>query len=230
MSTTQTIRPGPPVPGDLMAKLVSATDSGIREVESVGKDEQDPNNGGSHPWSLEGGTESTLLLFNPDVAANKFTVAIQSGTALWQKVYVLAPSQTEAISIHALIQAQAKDDTGRILPKDALSGEVNWFSPRTGKGRLMQSNQQLDMARNFSCGFEFIVCGTINNQIGATIAVGANNVSLGSIEALVCVQTQPCQGTVTGVGDDGFNYFWYSLSTGVITIADPRGALDGSND
>jgi hypothetical protein len=206
-------------PGDLMAKLISVTDSGVPEVESLGKDEMDPNNGGAHPWSLEEETESTLLLFNPSTAPQKFTVLIHSGPSLWQRVYVLEPTQTEAISFRGLIQDEVKDDKGRILPKDAQSGEVDWFSPVSGKGRLLQSNPHLQMARSFSCGYGWVLCGTVNNTIGGTISVGASNVSLGGIEALVCSQTQTCTGYVGGVGDNGYTYDWSSLGSSSITIA-----------
>lgn len=64
-------------PGDVVAKLFSTSESGIREVDLPGKDLNDPNNGGGHPWSLEDGTDSTLLLFNPSEHTQKFTVAIQ---------------------------------------------------------------------------------------------------------------------------------------------------------
>ena len=49
-------------PGDVAAKLVARSDSQLKEVELMGKDLMDPQNGGNHPWSVEQGTESTLLL------------------------------------------------------------------------------------------------------------------------------------------------------------------------
>jgi hypothetical protein len=51
-------------PGGVIANLVSTSKSRLPEVELLAKDEEDPENGGNHPWNLERGTESTLLLFN----------------------------------------------------------------------------------------------------------------------------------------------------------------------
>jgi hypothetical protein len=149
-------------------------------------DENDSNNAGNHPWSLEDQSESTLLLFNPSQEVLKFTVAIQNGTLLWQRVFNLEPMQTESISLGNLIQDQVKDDKGILLPKDLRSGQVGWRSPLTGKGRLLQSNRNLQMARSFSCGTRYDVCGITNNAMGGHINVGASNVSLGSITPSIC--------------------------------------------
>jgi hypothetical protein len=87
--------------GDVAAKLVARSDSQLREVELLGKDLKDLQNGGNHPWSIENGTDSTLLLFNPNASAQHFTVMVTAGTTIWQKVYVLASMQTKAISVYA---------------------------------------------------------------------------------------------------------------------------------
>jgi len=63
-------------PGDLVVKLWSASVSQLREVEVLAKDEQDPENGGTHPWSLDGDTDSTLLLFNHSTKTQSFSVTI----------------------------------------------------------------------------------------------------------------------------------------------------------
>ncbi len=118
-------------PGDVVSKLVSRSKERLREVELLGKDEKDPTNGGNHPWSLENGNESTLLLFNHSAEPENFSVSISNGDQTWQKVYELSPMQTEAISFNLLIQDQSKDDRGKTLPRNSLKGQVTW-STRAG--------------------------------------------------------------------------------------------------
>jgi len=211
-------------PGDLMAKLVSTSESSLREVESLGKDEKDSMNGGNHPWSIEQGGESTLLLFNHSEAVQEFSVTISGDTAVWQKTYRLVPMQTEAISIRSPILGQVQDERGRVLPRDILTGQLSWFThlPGKGKGRILQSNRESAMARNFSCGSTYVLCGA---QFGAgttTFPIGSQGVAFGYAVALVCIPQeygQPCSGQ--GAGPDNFNYTytWSSDSPNVISIA-----------
>jgi len=73
-------------PGDLVAKLVSTSDSQLREVEVIAKAEADVNNAGNHPWSLEEGNDSTLLLFNHSKKPLYFNVSIGSGPSCGRKL------------------------------------------------------------------------------------------------------------------------------------------------
>src|SRR5262249_16894396 len=133
-------------PGDLVAKVSARTDLRSGEVELLGKDERDPQNGGKHPWSIEQGTDSTLLLFNHGSATEAFSVVIAAGDAVWQRAYTLKPMQTEAISFGTLIHDQTQDDSGKKLPKDVESGQVTWYGAGTGKGRLLLSKSDIAMA------------------------------------------------------------------------------------
>src|SRR4029077_12839277 len=141
-------------PGDVSMKLTARSNSQLREVELEAKDQMDPMNGGSHPWSLENGTESTLLLFNHSAEPQDFSVAISAGDTVWKKIYRLEAMQTTAISIRSLAQDKVKDDIGVTMPIGTDSGQVDWYAPGPGlgKGRILQSNRDLAMARNFSCG------------------------------------------------------------------------------
>src|SRR5206468_2821147 len=51
-------------PGEVVVGMASKTVNGEREVELLGKDANQPENAGAHPWSVAQGIESTLLLFN----------------------------------------------------------------------------------------------------------------------------------------------------------------------
>ncbi len=76
-------------PGAVITKLVAKSGSRLREVELLGKDEKEQTTGGGHPWSVEEGHESTLLLFNHSNDSQYFNVLISSGRDLWQKAYKL---------------------------------------------------------------------------------------------------------------------------------------------
>ncbi len=66
-------------PGDVQAKLMSKISSPLSEIELIGKDFNDPENGGDHPWTVENGTTSTLLLFNQSDQVQSFNVEISAG-------------------------------------------------------------------------------------------------------------------------------------------------------
>jgi hypothetical protein len=125
------------------------------------KDESDPTDAGNHPWSLEQGSDSILLLFNHSAEPENFSVSISSGDMAWQTNYELAPMQTEAVSFRRLVENQSKDDQGQVLRRDVLSGQVTWFTRTAGigKGRLLQSNRESAIARSFSCAGSIAICG-----------------------------------------------------------------------
>jgi hypothetical protein len=210
-------------PGDLVAKVWSASTSQLREVEVLSKDEADPENGGTHPWSLEGDTESTLLLFNHSAETQGFSVTISAKDKSWHRVYVLQPMQTEHIELRTLVQSQTQDDSGRTLPSDAVTGQIRWFThvPGVGKGRLLQSSHDLAMARSFSCGTTYVLCAA---QFGAgttTFPVGSQGIAFGYVLGLVCIQqpSQFCAGQGAGPDDFNYQYSWSSDHPSIIAIA-----------
>lgn len=173
--------------GDLVAKLISTSDSSVAEVELLGKDLEDHDNGGNHPWTIEGETESTLLLFNNSAAAQYFNVEIGAGATVWRKAYKLQPLQTVAIRIKDLVDLATKDDKGNILPRDVLSGQIEWHMPAksAGRGRLFVSDSSIGMARNFSCGYVAELCQV--NYAGYTdFIIDGQSVSYGEMDP-VCL-------------------------------------------
>ena len=202
-------------PGSLLATLSSRSDSRSGEVELLGKDEMDPTNGGNHPWSLEHGSDSTLLLFNHNTGPESFSVSISNGETTWQKIYELAPMQTEAISFRGLIQNRTKDDRGHTLPANVLSGQVTWFTrmPGVAKGRLLQSSPDTAMARSFSCAANAALCNLTFVPNTTTFSVGST-VTFGTAQTWICDVTGEPIGTC---GSDGAaqtcpaakcNYIW----------------------
>jgi len=212
-------------PGDLLAKLVSVNDSDseMQVVGILGKDEREMNNGGNHPWSIEHGNDSTILLFNHCAKPQPFYLLISGNSVQWQKTYALAPMQTEAISVRQLIEDQTKDDNGKVLPKNVQSGQVGWWNQDMGlgKGRLLLSNRENGMARNFSCSTLRGLCGIIYNQQITTFANG-NTVIFASAIALVCevYAVNQCNGTAdTGTG--GYSTSWSSQNPAIASISGP---------
>ncbi len=205
-------------PGDVAAKLVARGDSQLREVEQLGKDLMDPHNGGNHPWSIEGGTESTLLLFNTSESPQFFDVAITGAGVTWHKAYQLKPMQTIAISINNLINHQTKDDKGVHLPKDAWKGQVDWYlaNLNTGRGRILQSNREKNMARDFSCVVVIDFCGLQFNGSTSVILDG-QIVNFGSVSPFVCYDS--CSGTPAGSGCSGCTYSWSSEAPSIASIS-----------
>ncbi|HWG20815.1 MAG TPA: hypothetical protein VG225_09810 [Terracidiphilus sp.] len=148
-------------PGEVLGKVVSRSSGELYEIELLNKDQLDENNGGIHPWSVEGDTASHLLLFNYSSAPHNFSVAIWNGIILWNKLYEVAPNETREISINELIADEVPDKDGKRLDPAYQSGVVNWMIPHSGEGtgRLMVTSRSLAMARNFSCGQFIVVCG-----------------------------------------------------------------------
>jgi hypothetical protein len=213
------------VPGDLLAKLVSVNDSDseMQVVGILGKDEREMYNGGNHPWSIENGSDSTILLFNHSTKPQPFYLLISSNSVQWQRVYTLAPMQTEAINVRQLIDDQTKDDNGKVLPKNGQSGQVGWWNQDRGlgKGRLLLSDRENGMARSFSCSILRGLCAIIYNQQITTFANG-NTVVFASAIAVICevYAINQCNGTAdTGTG--GYTTSWSSQNSAIASISGP---------
>jgi hypothetical protein len=176
MTNSLTVRSSLP-PGEVVAQFVAWGDSSIRTVEMQAKDNDSPQNGGGHPWSTEGGTTSTLFLFNHSSAsARKIAVQISNGSELWRKSYLLASMQTEAVNVNEIVANAIPDDQGHILSKGAREGQVAWIAgfAKWGKGRLMMSRPQEGLARSFSCGTCTSDCAnaTLSPHSSLTVPVG----------------------------------------------------------
>jgi hypothetical protein len=208
-------------PGALMAKLVSTSNSQLHEVELQAKDASDNLNAGNHPWTVDGTTESTLLLFNHSSTPENFDVSIFGGSYTWQKTFKLAPMATLSVNIRKLIEDQVKDDSGNLLPKAAERGEINWMdvNPTRGSGRLLETDRSGAKARNFSCGYSGLLCGLNGLVKNGSVAVGADT-DFAQIAAITCTSGQQnlCSGQITGSGGS-FSYSWLAQDTSVATIS-----------
>src|SRR6185312_7659208 len=185
------------LPGVVVSKLLSFSDGALREIEIIGKDEKQMENMGNHPWTVEDGVDSTLILFNHSGASQTFFLKIADQgkqKEAWRKDYKLASMETLAISLNDLIANRVKDDTGHVLSKDAKEGELVWLVPGSSEvtGRILQSDKILNMARNYSCG----TCGFLCHDLGLSpfsslaTEVGLEG-DIGAINPQYC--NMPCQ-------------------------------------
>jgi hypothetical protein len=208
-------------PGDLVAKLVSKSPSTLGEAELLAKDQLDPDNMGSHPWTTEGGTESTLLLFNHSGAPQTFVVHVFSGGTPWQKNYKLKSMETKEININTLITDKIQDDTGKTIPPGSTSGVVSWMlgSRGVGKGRLLQSNASIGMARSFSCEEVTTVSGATWTPNTTRVPEGITVDINGPTGIIDLVNVGSCSGTYETTGNAETWTFSYSSGNTAIATA-----------
>ncbi len=205
-------------PGTLAANLVAEAGP-FGTVQLVGKDAEQLQNGGAHPWTTADGASSTLLLFNYSREPRKFYVAISAAGVLWQETYEIAALETTALDIGKLISTGAKDEKGHVLPLGAKEGVASWFTPNFGQGagRLLVSRADTGLARNFSCYTSTTLCGSSsmqNSNIGVPVGGGG---SMGPYEVDFCLtQNYVCGGSYENTGGWGAN--WSPASTSVYSI------------
>jgi len=110
-------------PGDLMAKIVSNSDSAPNQLAQLAKDSLSHRNGGAHPWTVQDNARSDLVLFNHSSRTEPFNVLITTEDGIqWTKQLRLAPFETRTVSTNDLIRNQTPDSHGRTLPITAWRG------------------------------------------------------------------------------------------------------------
>jgi hypothetical protein len=128
--------------------------------------------------------------------------------------------QTEAIMIGDLVHHQIKDDTGKVLPKEATEGETSWLVTDLNKasGRLLQSDRTSAMARNFSCGYSGLLCGS-QVSFYKTFLPDGTVALFADILGQTCTSGTPnaCTGQHTGTAY--FSTTWTSLSPSIAAVS-----------
>jgi hypothetical protein len=204
-------------PGSLASNLTAVGGPTFRTVQLIGKDQQQVQNGGSHPWTLESSATSTLLLFNPTASKYRVDVRIASGGVLWLHRYQLEGLETKAINIGALIASGQKDDDGNILPYTATSGELNWSSESVGQavGRLLVSNPSTSLARNFSCGSQVQACSSslYNSQL---YIAQTSELPMGPLYVTFCIGATACTGPTDYTSQESST--WNSRSPSIASV------------
>jgi hypothetical protein len=209
-------------PGDVAANVLSVarSETGL-SVGLLGKDFKDTENAGAHPWTVDRQSDSTLFLFNQTDQPQKVIVTVASGPIAWRKTLTLNTLETQNLDIGALILKGTPDDTGKRLPKGLAEGEVFWSSKfGTTKGRLLVSNIQNHMARNFSCGGYAVLCGATISPTSYTLTEGQNATFNGNTIGCVGYSQLSCGGP-SGYSPGG-DYSW--------TAATPMASPNCSGD
>lgn len=209
-------------PGDLIAKIVSSSDSAPNQLEQLAKDALDERNGGAHPWTLQDNARSDLVLFNQSSRIAPFNIFITTEDgAQWTGSVRLAPFETRTISINDLIRNKTPDNHGRTLPLTTWSGSVVWQTPAqgTGSGHVLIRNEANASGQSFSCGIYSSICGGEFTPYTTDYTVG-QTAGFGDFEADVCLGSYPgqCFGNFVGTGND-FSYSWQSDSPNVLSIS-----------
>jgi hypothetical protein len=208
------------VPGDLVSKLLSKGNAQPRQVELLARDAMAPENGGNHPWSLVGGIQSFLLLFNNDQRLQTFSVAIAGAHALWRKTYTLQPMQTQLVDIGAILRNKVRDDHGLVLPSDLASGEASWFNTAgSGRGRILEVNSTIGLARNFSCFVFAAPCTPASVSLSpSTITVGGQSSAQVNYQICAAPDQFTCAGPPAS-GTPDFPTNWSSQNTSIANAA-----------
>jgi hypothetical protein len=216
-------------PGDLMAKIVSDSDSAPNQLEQLAKDGLDYRNGGSHPWTLQDNARSDLILFNHSAQSQPFNVlVVTEDGAQWSKQVILAPLETRTISVGDMIRNKIPDTLGRILPITAWSGTVSWYTSGVGtaSGHVLVRNEASSSAESFSCGQTYVTCGAELEIDGLPFTVGGGGT--GVVQADICVDYTgmwECDGPFAFTGSPFAVTGWSSDNPSVVSVI--NGGQDG---
>ncbi|HXE05669.1 MAG TPA: hypothetical protein VN579_06760 [Bryobacteraceae bacterium] len=150
-------------PGDVVSNLqaLRGPKSASSNTTLPWKDEHQFPNGGQHPWRIDGGFNSTLILYNPDSGkANSVKVSVYTGGKTWMKYFDVEPLSTVTVRIDDIVRKQQPDDHGNTLPPDATSGMVGWVTLANPKvlGLLAQRDSISGIVRPFACAETYAVC------------------------------------------------------------------------
>ena len=222
------------LPGQVTSRFISWGDSLVRAVELEAKDADNMQTGGEHPWSIQDGGSATMLMFNHSAARKKVRASIAAEGVMWQETYTLASMETRALSINDVIAQRIPDHIGHVLPAKATSGTGSWAGTRKepATGRMLISNPQIGLARNYACGTCPHMCGGgggfsfLNTYSSLTGGIGSDY-PLGYVTVYECTGcTRQCGGPKDGNLDvyDSFDYSWgnnnvVSTTSGDVSMA-----------
>jgi hypothetical protein len=197
-------------PGDVAVSMASNAGDGEGEVELLGKDSAQSENMGAHPWSIAGGNESTLLLFNHTDQKQNTVVTVFSNKSLRRERMKLGPFETIALSISDVIRNNISDDQREILGTDPVEGEIQWTmgQDKTITGRLLVSNKIASMARNFSCQSYNVLCSNTITPASTTVHVGANTGFSLTPSSCIAYTIGACTGSPGGSVSPLFEWNW----------------------
>lgn len=211
-------------PGDVISALSDRDRTDRSAFVPLPKFLHHANNGGGHPWSVEPGTSSTIVIFNASDKAQLLNFNLGSDGIAWKKTVTIQPNETLSMDVKEIIQ-QANE----AFPKPnkqitSLTGEISWFTPDQADvfGRVLIAREQ-DPGRSalesYSCGYNIVLCSmSMNNPFVAinSLATGF----LGPVAPEFCTSWAPtqCEGTQYG-GGSASSYSWQSTNNTTTPIS-----------
>ncbi|MDQ2840529.1 MAG: hypothetical protein M3Y72_05715 [Acidobacteriota bacterium] len=217
------------VPGDVISTLTDLDKADQTALVPRPKFLHHANNGGGHPWSIESGTSSTLVIFNASSKLQTLNFNLGADGIAWKKTVTIQANETLSMDVKNIIaQANEESSKSKSKPKPqkitALTGEISWFTPGQADvfSRVLIARDQngRKALESYSCGYNIVMCGSFLDVTSATFAVGATG-SLGPIEALTCTAYDPkaCSGQSYGPGGGGYLYNWSALNPSIADIS-----------
>ncbi|MGI8742431.1 MAG: hypothetical protein ACR2NN_07635 [Bryobacteraceae bacterium] len=101
-------------PGEVLSgiQVLATPGSGSSNVTLPWKDRNQRANGGQHPWRIDGGFSSTVMLFNPDrnTGNNAITFSVYADHKTWTKLVSVPPLTTVALRLNDIVDKQRADD------------------------------------------------------------------------------------------------------------------------
>ena len=131
--------------------------------------------------------------------------------------------ETRSLDIRHLIEAQIADDKGKSLPKNAVSGELQWSTPGRykGVGRMLVSSPGIGLARNFSCGECIEICGVSfdpDSQLNLLLN-GTGPLGDGIPQECIDPGCACAKGTPTSDGGGGSSFSWWSQNRSIANVS-----------
>ena len=142
--------------GSLIGQLTSVDQTGDYAFEVPVKDPHAMNEtlSGVYPWTVEGGSDTTLHLKNTtNQPVTALVLITYPGGTYQPSAKRLEPYQTVAIDVQQLKDSQKPDVAGHVFPPEADQGQIAWYQkiPYSMIGRAEQTTLQSGIARSFSC-------------------------------------------------------------------------------
>lgn len=134
--------------------------------------------------------------------------------------------QTKLLDIRAIMRNKERDDHGFVLPSGLVGGEVSWFNRAgSGRGRILQANSAIGLARNFSCFMFAAPCSPATlDLVPSSIAVGGQSSAEFNYQICAAPDQFSCSGPPSS-GSEDFPTSWSSQNTSIASAAGGAGNI-----
>jgi hypothetical protein len=199
------------VPGAVVTTLRDEDNVDQTALTPVPKFLHPAQNGGGHPWSLEPGATSALVVFNASDKPQTLNFNLGANGLVWKKTVTMQPNELLNLKIKDIIDEINAEPT-RNSKITALRGEISWFTPsqadvfgRTLIARVDNSRRAID---SYSCGDYIVLCGVDVSPSPLNIDQGSNGYLSASAEYCTSYDSTDCSGDDYGPGSA--DYYWQS--------------------